>query len=237
MDRREFFNKLVLTPLIEIGVALKNPTSDSQGETLKRARTLMTIVLTWVGKTVILRNSHVFTQNIMDSEQLVTMIQTFSQFEVEQYLSLFERYSRSPKTLKLNLELYSMICRLLNTLVNCMTHFFELPRDEITNSKVFSLTIPSFLQVMTEQLNIFILTRSVEMHQFTNQLVLIHDFLSFMGTMMEYSEDVCLKELFHSFSTGFLPQTVFFLAQNVSLYEQSRSEQLVEQFHMWDSIQ
>ena len=196
----------------------------------------MTILLTWVGKTVILRNSHVFTLNILDNEQLVVLIQTFSQFEVEQYLSLFERYSRSPKTLKLNLEIYSMLCRLLNTLVNCMTYFYELPRDEITNSRVFSLTIPSFMQVMTEQLNIFILTRSVEMHQFTNQLVLIHDFLDFMGTMMEYSEDACLKELFHSFSTGFLPQTIFFLAQNVSLYEQSRSEQLLEQFYMWDSI-
>ena len=40
-----------------------------------------------------------------------------------------------------------------------------------------------------------------------------------MGIMMEFSEDPCLKELFHSFSTGFLPQTVFFLAQNVNLYE------------------
>ena len=74
VDRREFFNKLVLKPLIEIGISLKNPTSDSQGDTLKRARTLMTIVLTWIGKTVILRNSHVFTLNLMDNEQLVCLI-------------------------------------------------------------------------------------------------------------------------------------------------------------------
>lgn len=53
-------------------------------------------------------------------------------------------------------------------------------------------------------------------------MVLINDFLDFMCTMMEFSEDLCLKELFHSFSTGFLPQTIFFLAQNVSLYEQSK---------------
>ena len=83
VDRREFFNNLVLGPLIDIGVSLKNPASDSQGETLKRARTLMTIVLTWIAKTAILRNSHVFTLNILDNEQLVSLIQTFSQFEVE----------------------------------------------------------------------------------------------------------------------------------------------------------
>ena len=29
VDRREFFNKLVLAPLIDIGVTLKNPTSDN----------------------------------------------------------------------------------------------------------------------------------------------------------------------------------------------------------------
>lgn len=134
-------------------------------------------------------------------------------------MSLFERYSRSPKTLQINLELYSMLCKLLSSLVNCMTHFFELPVEEISTSRVFSLTIPSFLHVMTEQLNIFIITRSLEMHKFTSQFVLIHDLLAFLATMMQFSEDIHLKELFHSFSTGFLPQTIFFLAQNVNLYD------------------
>ena len=68
-------------------------------------------------------------------------------------------------------------------------------------------------------MNIFVITRTIEMHKFTNQMVLVYDFLSFLSTMMQFSEDVHLKELFHSFSTGFLPQTIFFLAQNVSLYE------------------
>lgn len=110
----------------------------------------MNILLIWVSKTATVRNSHVFTLNILDNEALVTLIQSFCTFEVEQYLSLFERYSRSPKALRLNLQLYSSLCILLTTLVNCMVHFFKLPKDEITNSRIFSLTIPTFLQVMTE---------------------------------------------------------------------------------------
>ena len=184
VDRREFFNQLILVPLNEIGIGLKNPTSDNMADILKRATTLMTITMVWVSKTAIIRNAHAFTLNVLDNDCLVALIQTFSQFEVEQYLTLFERYSRSPKSLRLNLELYSMLCLLLRTLVNCMTHFFVLPRDEIVNSRVFSLTISSFLQVMTEQLNVFIITRSLEMHKFTNQLVLIYDFLGFLSTMM-----------------------------------------------------
>ncbi len=85
-----------------------------------------------------------------------------------------------------------MLCKLLSTLVNCMTHFYELPTNEITNSRVFSLTIPPFLQTMTEQLNIFIITRALEMHKFTFQYVLINDFLEFLATMMQFSEDLRL---------------------------------------------
>ena len=124
VDRREFLNNLVLAPLIEIGVSLQSHKSDNLVETLKKARALLQIVLSWVAKTVIVRNSNVFTENIIDNEVLVNLIQTFSQFEVEQYMSLFERFSRSPKTLRLNLEIYSMFCKLLRTLVNCMTHHY-----------------------------------------------------------------------------------------------------------------
>ena len=191
---------------------------------MKKARTLLTIVLTFVAKTALIRNGYVFTLHILDNKLLVKLIQAFSQFEVEQYMSIFERYSRSPKALTVHLEIYSMLCRLLSTLVSCMTHFYELPSDEVSNSLVFSLTIPYFLQVMTEQLNIFIITRQLEMNKFTGQFVLIYDFLSFLSTMMQFSEDPRFKEVFHSFSTGFVPQTVFFLAQNTSLYEQSRPE-------------
>lgn len=71
-------NKLVLDPLISIGNQLKSPTSDHQGDVLKKARMMMTILLVWVAKTATLRNSHVFTLNILDNEVLVTMIQTFT---------------------------------------------------------------------------------------------------------------------------------------------------------------
>ena len=89
---------------------------------------------------------------------------------------------------------------------------------------------------MSEQLNIFVITRSLEMHKFTAQFVFIHEFLTLLATMMQFSEDQRLKELFHSFSMGFMPQTVFFLAQATNLYDQSRGEQLAEQFALWDEI-
>lgn len=137
VDRLEFFNKIILEPLISIGKNLRSTTSDNQGDVLKKARNLLTIVLTWIAKTALIRNSHVFTLNVLDNDCLVTLIQTFSSFEIDQYLSLFERFSRSAKALSLNLQIYSMFCKLLRMLVNCMSHYFELPRNEIKDSRVF----------------------------------------------------------------------------------------------------
>ena len=74
VDRREFLNRLVLQPLIDIGESLKSPSSDSQGDTLKKVRTLLTIVLTWTAKTALIRNGHVYTLNILDNELIVKMI-------------------------------------------------------------------------------------------------------------------------------------------------------------------
>ena len=72
--------------------------------------------------------------------------------------------------------------------------------------------MPGFLIVMTEQLNVFVMTRGTELHKFTDQLVLVYDFLHFFSSMITYSQDEKLSELFHAFSTGFMPQTIFFLA-------------------------
>ena len=58
------------------------------------------------------------------------------------------------------------------------------------------------------------------MHRFTPQFVLIYEFLTLMATMMKFvDEDSSLKERFHSFSMGFMPQTLFFLAQAANLYD------------------
>ena len=83
VDRREFFNNLVLIPLIKTGRTLKSMTVDNQVDVLKRARTLFSILLTWVSKTALVRNGHVFTLNILDNEDLVHMVQQFQEFEVE----------------------------------------------------------------------------------------------------------------------------------------------------------
>ena len=186
---------------------------------MRKARALLATSLVWVTKTALIRNSYVFTVNVVDNECLIAVIQAFSSFEIDQYSSLFERYSRSAKTLSLNLQIYCMICRLLRTLVNCMNYFFELPRNEIMASRVFSLTIPPFLQMVSEQLNIFIITRATELHNFPSQLCLIDDYMTLLATMMEFNDDAKLKELFHSFSVGFLPQSIFYLAQSTSLHD------------------
>ena len=74
VDRREFLNKMILNPLTDIAESLKNPGSDSQVETLKKARTLLIIILTWIKKTALVRNGYVFTLNILDNECLVMLI-------------------------------------------------------------------------------------------------------------------------------------------------------------------
>ena len=105
---------------------------------------------------------------MLDNEHFVKLIQIYSEFTIEQYSSLFERFSRSPKSMKLNLEIYSMICKFVSCMIDCMTQLFRFPKDETTKCLVFSETIPSFLIVMTEQLNVFVMTRGNEMHKFTD---------------------------------------------------------------------
>ena len=180
---------------------------------------LFKILLIWISKIATCRNKHVFTLNVLDNRDLVKLINTFCEFTIEQYSSLFERFSRSPKAMKLNLQIYSMICKLVSVLVDCMVKLFHFPKDEMTKCLVFSQSIPGFLIVMTEQLNVFVMTRGNEMHKFTNQLVLVQDFLHFFSSMVSFCQDEKLAELFYAFSTGFLPQTIFFLAQSTCLYE------------------
>jgi len=43
---------------------------------------------------------------------------------------------------------------------------------------------------------------------------------------MHQSSDERLTELFHAYSTGFMPQTLFFLAQHTAILGQSRYDQL-----------
>eukprot|EP00353_Schmidingerella_taraikaensis_P005205 CAMPEP_0185593528 /NCGR_PEP_ID=MMETSP0434-20130131/71760_1 /TAXON_ID=626734 ORGANISM="Favella taraikaensis, Strain Fe Narragansett Bay" /NCGR_SAMPLE_ID=MMETSP0434 /ASSEMBLY_ACC=CAM_ASM_000379 /LENGTH=53 /DNA_ID=CAMNT_0028220171 /DNA_START=138 /DNA_END=299 /DNA_ORIENTATION=- len=50
---------------------------DNQVDMLKRARTLFAVLLTWVAKTALVRNGHVFTLNILDNEDLVELVQQF----------------------------------------------------------------------------------------------------------------------------------------------------------------
>ena len=167
-DRRDFLNKMIISPLNKIGIKIQNVTNDSQAEILKKAKILFKIVLVWVQKTATCRNKHVFTLNVLDNEYFVKLIQIYSEFNIEQYSSLFERFSRSPKSMKLNLEIYSMICKFVSLMIDCMTQLFRFPKDETTKCLVFSETIPSFLIVMTEQLNVFVMTRGNEMHKFTD---------------------------------------------------------------------
>ena len=77
VDRRDFFNFIVLNPLKENGKLLQHMMVDNQIDVLKQTRTLFSILLTWVAKTALVRNGHVFTLNILDNEHLVEMVQQF----------------------------------------------------------------------------------------------------------------------------------------------------------------
>jgi hypothetical protein len=56
--------------------------------------------------------------------------------------------------------------------------------------------------------------------------MLIYHFLVFFRNLMHQSSDERLTELFHAYSTGFMPQTLFFLAQHTAILGQSRYDQL-----------
>ena len=52
--------------------------------------------------------------------------------------------------MRLNLEIYTMLCKLLLLLINCMTYYFEFPSREVRTSQIFMKSIPNFLQKVSE---------------------------------------------------------------------------------------
>jgi hypothetical protein len=53
---------------------------------------------------------------------------------------------------------------------------------------------------------------------------------------MQQADDERLTALFHTYTTSFLPQTIFFLAQHTAVANQGTYEQLTQQFNIWNSI-
>ena len=101
-------------------------------------RLLVRLVLILVSKTALLRNKYVFTVNIVDNYDIVQMIGVFCEnIEVEEYSSLFERYSRSPKAVKINIEIYTILCRLLTDLIGYLVITFKFPKDEVSQCNIF----------------------------------------------------------------------------------------------------
>ena len=80
----------------------------------------MSILLVWISNSVKTKNKHMFTVSVLDNKLLIKLVQAFSQFEVEQYSNLFERFSRNPKTLNLNLDIYGLLCLLLQLVIKAM---------------------------------------------------------------------------------------------------------------------
>jgi|LakMenEpi03Aug12_release.lakeMendotaPanAssembly.Ray.scaffolds.fasta_scaffold438146_1 hypothetical protein len=107
-------------------------------ETLKQTRLLVSIVLFYVAKIGHLRNQHVFTLSIADNQDLVKMVGVFCQdIEIEQYSSLLERYSRSPKACGINIQIYAMLCKLLTMLVGYLVITFKFPKAEVSKCNLF----------------------------------------------------------------------------------------------------
>ena len=80
----------------------------------------MNILLVWISNAVKTKNKHMFTVSVLDNKILIKLVQAFSQVEVEQYSNLFERFSRNPKTLNLNLDIYGLLCLLLQLVIKAM---------------------------------------------------------------------------------------------------------------------
>ena len=65
------------------------------------------------------------------------MVKVFCQFEIDQFSSVFERYSLRPVNLKLNLILYKKISEMFMMLLDCMkSERYNMPADELTKCSV-----------------------------------------------------------------------------------------------------
>ena len=224
-DRKDFFKDVIYNPITQLGKNLACVSVEPPLETLKQVRLLAEIVMIIVTKTGYLRNRFVFTVQIVDNLDLVNLIGCFCiGVQTEQYASLLERYSKSPKACKLNLQIYTIICRVLTLIIGLLVETYRFPKNETASCSIFQSTLPAFLNFMTEQLNTFVVTRASEIHKFQEQQSLVYHFLVFFRSVMVQSHDERLSELFHTYSTGFLPQTVFFLAQHTAILGQDKSD-------------
>ena len=138
-----------------------------------------------ITKTGYLRNRFVFTVNVVDNVDLVNLIGSFCiGVQHEQFASLLERYSKSPKACKLNLEIYTILCRILTQVIGLLVETYRFPKNETASCTIFQQTLPAFLNFMTEQLNTFVVTRASEIHKFAEQQTLIYYFLVFFRSVM-----------------------------------------------------
>jgi len=101
---------------------------------------------------------------------------------------------------------------------------FKFPKEEATKCLVFAQTLPQFLNMMTKNLNFFVMTRATEFYKYSEQFGLVSEFLHFFSKVITYCKDEKLSELYHAYAVEFMPQTIFFLAQHVSMNEQDRDE-------------
>ena len=91
-----------------------------------------------VNKTGYLRNRFIFTVNIVDNMDLVNLIGSFCiGVKQQEYSSLLERYSKSPKACKLNLQIYTIICRVLTTIIGLLVETYNFPRNETASCTIF----------------------------------------------------------------------------------------------------
>ena len=69
-------------------------------------------------------------------------------------------------------------------LVGYLVITFKFPKAEVSKCNLFQQTMPAFLNLMTEQINTFVITRASEIHRFGEQHVLIYEFLVFFRTVI-----------------------------------------------------
>ena len=72
-------------------------------------------------------------------------------------------------SMKLSLLIYKKLCEILLLLLNAMTMpRYNIPAPELTKCTVMQLGLSGFLNLLTSQMNTFILTRAAEFARFTD---------------------------------------------------------------------
>ena len=112
----------------------------------------------------------------------------------------------------------------------------KLPSEELGRCLVFEANLIDFLTLMTNNISLFINNYWDQMSKYGYLQRTFAHFFAFMRDVLGNIEDEPIKELYHSLSSTFIPQTLFFLEINTEMRDTEKTtkeEMLMYQMKVW----